>query len=179
MSKKNFSLVERMLLFIADWQDFNIAIKGTKGGLLYVAGHPKLHKHKIWMKNYIRNKEKTRVLQAIISYLKKNKMISAVEGGKFGYILTEKGQEKVLKLNSREKPKMKLPNSQWLMIFFDIPENMRHTRDIFRKNLKNLGCEQLQKSIWITPYDIIGEIKDFIQEYNIKNYARLLIVKDI
>jgi len=44
--------------------------------------------------------------------------------------------------------------------------------------LKVLSFEQLQKSIWVTPYNVLKEVKGLLNEYNIKQYVKLLLVKE-
>ena len=42
---------------------------------------------------------------------------------------------------------------RWRVVIFDIPENRRGSRDLFRKTLRAAGFVQLQQSVWVYPYD--------------------------
>jgi len=94
-------------------------------------------------------------------------------------IITPKGIEKIfiaeIKLIDR-KPRR---DRKWQMVLFDIPENKRRNRDLFRRALQYLGYKKLQKSIWVCPYDVLRETKDLIKRYNLKPYVELLLVKKI
>ena len=65
------------------------------------------------------------------------------------------------------------------MVLFDIPENKRKERDLFRKSLQYLGYKKLQKSIWVCPYDVQKETKELIKRFNLKEFTELLLVKKI
>ncbi len=56
-------------------------------------------------------------------------------------------------------------DKKWRIVFFDIPNLKGLYRNVFRGKLKELGFYQLQKSVWITPYnckDEINLLKDFL-----------------
>src|SRR3990167_723558 len=51
-----------------------------------------------------------------------------------------------------------------LIIVFDIPEASRKNRDPLRRYLKTARCEQVQKSVWKTNYDIYDELTEVIKD---------------
>jgi DNA-binding transcriptional regulator PaaX len=74
--------------------------------------------------------------------------------------LTEKG-EKILRLAEINEYKIKRPKNwdgKWRVIIFDIKEERKSTRNKIRHTLKAIGFCQLQKSVWVYPYDC----EDFI-----------------
>ncbi len=84
------------------------------------------------------------------SYFKK-------DGEKF--YLTEKGRIKIIKNILRNKKiKNRKWNGVWLGIIFDIPEINRKERAFLRRELEWIGCKELQKSVWVTPFDIEEEL---------------------
>jgi hypothetical protein len=91
-----------------------------------------------------------------ISNLRRNSYFRR-EGKK--YYLTEKGRIKIIKdiLKSRSAKNHKW-NGFWLCIIFDIPEANRRERSFLRRELKHIGCRELQKSVWITPLEIENEL---------------------
>ena len=93
--------------------------------------------------------------------------------------LTPKGLEKVFAIKIKLTDRKQRPDKKWQMVLFDIPEEKRKDRDMFRKNLQYLGYKKLQKSIWVCPYDVLEETKDLIKRYKIKPYVELLLVKKI
>lgn len=54
------------------------------------------------------------------------------------------------------------------IVTYDVPEKKKHTRDVLRMYLKKIGCAKLQASVWLTPYDPIDIIRQFIKEKEIE-----------
>jgi len=86
------------------------------------------------------------------------------KAGKNKYFLTTKALGKILELRIKRKIKDKKKlKKQYLVLIFDIPEERRKTRNLFRHQLKELGFEMIQKSVWITQQDILREMKALIE----------------
>jgi len=82
--------------------------------------------------------------------------------GKIKVVLTQRGKEKLLVYDF---DKLNIKRSQWdgkwRLIVFDVPDYQKRARDALREKLKNLDFYQIQKSVYITPYQCENEI-DFI-----------------
>lgn len=63
----------------------------------------------------------------------------------------------------------------WRIVAYDIPDDRKKERDYFRKKLKNLGFEDLQKSMLVIPYKCKEEIAIFSQNLRISPYVMHLI----
>lgn len=50
-------------------------------------------------------------------------------------------------------------DQKWRVIIFDVPHKHRIKREALRGKLKELGFAQLQKSVWVHPYECKAEIK--------------------
>jgi hypothetical protein len=88
------------------------------------------------------------------------------EDGTIKLVLTEAGKKKALEFNIDEI-KIKIPlqwDGKWRVVFFDIPEKRRRARDALRSKLKELGFYEMQKSVFIFPFECRDEI-DFIVEF--------------
>jgi len=72
--------------------------------------------------------------------------------------LTNKGRIKIIKNIIKDRGNNKKWDGKWRAIVFDIPEATRRERNFLRKELKQVGFKELQKSIWIYPYDIKKEM---------------------
>ncbi len=70
-------------------------------------------------------------------------------------------------------------DGRWRGIVFDIPEKKRVVRDFLRRYLHELGCYQLQKSIWITPYNITKYLKVYIQNAKLSKWVNIIEINDI
>ena len=138
-----------------------------------------LFPHKL-LKTYIKNRQiqKRRFLEDI-KRLQNRELIDfeILDGDKVKITLKNKGKIKALKYNIDD---MKLDkrkwDGKWRLVIFDFPKNIKRTRDAFREKLKDLNFYQLQKSVYITPYQCENEI-DFICEFfKIRNHILLLTV---
>jgi hypothetical protein len=54
-------------------------------------------------------------------------------------------------------------DGKWRMVIFDIDEKRKKKRDYLRYYLEKLGFRQMQKSVWVSPFDCENEIK-YIRE---------------
>ena len=55
-------------------------------------------------------------------------------------------------------------DKRWHLFTFDIPEKYRGARDVLRKKLKELGLYNIQRSVFVYPFDCKKELQ-FISEY--------------
>ncbi len=98
-----------------------------------------------------------------------------------GIKLTPKGKMEILRYKIKiktEKPKW---DKKWHAISWDVPEISRNDRDYLRRMLRWLGFKELQKSLWVFPFDVKGEIKELIKFYkeNLAGDVRFLTIEKI
>lgn len=53
------------------------------------------------------------------------------------------------------------------IVSYDIPEKRRKARDQLRIQLRRLGCAMMQASVWLTPYNPIDTLRQFIADKGI------------
>jgi len=100
--------------------------------------------------------------QAIGKLKKQGLLVEYKKGGERYLKITEKGKIEVV----RYKLKAKTAESwdkKWRIVIFDIPEATRKDRNFLRGQLKWLGFFELQKSVWVFPYEVKDELKEFIK----------------
>src|SRR3989344_1114280 len=104
---------------------------------------------------------------------------------KKGYVALTKTADgwivKVLKKGRRrykeiEMSKLKLPrpvkwDGKWRMFIFDIPEEMRSRRDSLRDKLKSLGLYNIQRSVFVYPFDCRKEMAFVAGYFNLDKYT--------
>lgn len=76
-------------------------------------------------------------------------------------ILTPQGEQVLREFKADQwlqKQKKKRWDGKWRIVAFDIHERFRKQRDLLRMELKAAGFMQLQRSMWVTPY----ECADFV-----------------
>jgi DNA-binding transcriptional regulator PaaX len=122
-------------------------------------------------------------LKRSIRALYRSKMIreETDENGRIKIILTEKGKIKALSYQIFEI-EIKNPvawDRKWRMVIFDIPEVQKRKREIFRMHLRNLHFFELQKSVFVHPFDCQKEIEYIIEYYQLRKYVRFIIAESI
>lgn len=94
--------------------------------------------------------------------------------------ITNKGKQELLKYDLKKMvAKTGSWDGKWRVVFFDVEEIDRKMRDKLRFYIKKLGLRQLQKSVWISPYDISGEIRYIRELFKIPYDVRMGILEEI
>jgi len=143
------------------------------GGLLIGVANPALLTPAIFIAHCLKNntdKDKEKKVKRAFFYLKNNKHI-AVKKSKGGVHieLTQKGREKAStyriqsKLLKKKESKKKW-NGIWHVVIFDIDDGKRIKRDELPRLLSRSCFQQLQKSVWIYPFECEKEIS-WVKEF--------------
>jgi len=121
--------------------------------------------------------QKQNFYRTIWRNLKTGNIEKTIEKGQVILKLTSTGHKKI----ERKFPFLKFQNKpwdrKWRLVIFDIEETSRNLRDLFRIKLKELGFGQLQKSVWITPHDVLADFKDFIEAKELDENVVLIETK--
>lgn len=99
----------------------------------------------------------------IIKRLEKQEMIQIQEKSSQTKIqITEKGKQRLLEYDFENiSLKAKKLDGKWRLIIFDIPEDKKSSRDVFRRKLLQLGFIRLQDSVFASAFPCKNEI-DFL-----------------
>ncbi len=115
--------------------------------------------------------------------LRKQGLIEIKKQGPQIYInLTEEGKKKAsfLQINDLKIDQSKKWDGKWRLVIFDIAQLKKAYREAFRGKLKELGFYQLQKSVWLHPYDCVSEIDVLKEFFGLSdNELRLIIAEEI
>lgn len=156
MKGKNKTLAEEVLLVVKEMAD------------VFFDGLPKTVK----INSYLPHQKKNSVA-CTLNRLKKDGYIEEVlVENKEVYRLTDKGKLRIFKAYANLKPSW---DGKWRIVIFDIPENKKKSREIFRSKLKELGFKMVQNSVWICPHDIQSVIKMMTGYYNINEYVHFIV----
>lgn len=63
---------------------------------------------------------------------------------------------------------------QMRVVLFDVPEDQKELRDALRMRFKRLGLIELQKSVFVHPYDCRNEIDFIIEFFDARRYVRFI-----
>jgi hypothetical protein len=120
---------------------------------------PKIIKYGVYK---IRNKKKDKKrFYDSFRYLRNKGLLKMEYRGKQLYIrLSEEGKQlaKKYQIDDLEIKKPRKWDKKWRILIFDIKEKSKLKREALRGKIKELGLFQLQKSVWICPYDFFKEI---------------------
>lgn len=148
MKRKNESLAEKILTSIAEKSlDFlNLSLK--------IIFDPREI-----IKEYGFSLYKSPSFSKAVYNLKRNSYFRRQGGDLY---VTEKGRMQIIR-NLIKNQKLRNKNKFWFGIIFDIPEANRKERAFLRRELSMAGCKELQKSVWVTPFDIEKELSALLQ----------------
>lgn len=118
--------------------------------------------------------------------LKRQKLVEIVKekDGKMHVKLTNKGKKRILAF-SIETVRIKKPkkwDKKWRVLMFDIPTEPKiynQARNALRDKIKNLGFYQLQKSVWVYPYECEDELLVIAEIYHVQQYVEILTVEKL
>lgn len=102
---------------------------------------------------------------------------------KYGYLKTVKNQYQLTRKGKMEILKYRIQNKRrkwdgkWRLVIFDVPEEKRGRRNTLRNRLRYLGFKELQKSVWVYPYEAEKELRELLKIYHYQRYARFLTVE--
>lgn len=86
--------------------------------------------------------------------------------------LTKQGQLQALLIKAKIKKPQKW-DGKWRLIVYDIPEDSREQRHLFRKLLKQNGFYKLQASVFISPYQLNREAVSYLKQAGLNRYIRI------
>ena len=125
------------------------------------------------------NREK---LTKDIYSLYKSKLLATKQNpdGSYTYILSDKGKSKALTYNfARMRIAKHKWDQKWRLVAFDIPEDYRRGRDALREKLRELGFIELQKSVFVFPYECKNEIEFLREFFGIRKHVRYGVLESI
>lgn len=124
---------------------------------------------KIWRTS----KKKVSVEMRNLSRTKLIRKIAKTKEGNYKIELTEKGRLKALEYYflKQLKIKDKTWDGKWRMLIFDVPEELRNGRNALRWKIKKLGFYELQKSVFVIPYECKKEIDFIVNFFGMRPYV--------
>lgn len=81
-------------------------------------------------------------------------------------------------LVSRKKLKKEW-DGKWRLVIFDVPEKKRKNRDFFRYQLRAIGLQPIQRSVWVTPFNLLPEVEELVEMCEVKSYVIFATTKEV
>ena len=120
--------------------------------------------------------------RATIAYAKKAGYIEMVDkNSQQYYALTKKGNDKLYfqLLHNLKIDKSKKWDGKWRIVIFDIPNKYNRARDFLRDKLRDLQFVQMQKSVYMCPWECFKEIDILRKAFRVQKYVSLITAVDI
>ena len=110
----------------------------------------------------IKGRQKEKAFHRSFYYLLRRQLIDVEYQGKQMHITLSKEGKKLAgkyQIDDLRIPKPKKWDGRWRILIFDIPDKHKVKREALRGKLKELGFFQLQKSVWVCPYNFQNEVE--------------------
>jgi len=88
--------------------------------------------------------------------------------------------EVVLKLTDQGRDALGIEDNaeqwdgKWRIVIWDIPEQKRIIRNLFRRNLKKWGFKHLQNSVWISKRNVYQKLMDYVKNLGIEQWVTVI-----
>lgn len=117
--------------------------------------------------------------RVVARQMKTGDIEKVVKGDQVYLRLTSVGREKI----ARDFPMFSLSqkpwDKRWRVVIFDISELNKRIRDSLRNKLRELGFGMMQESVWVTPYDVSMDMREFLEHHDLGGVAFVLEVSEI
>lgn len=130
------------------------------------------HQRRLW--SMIRGYPSQRVSLGVYRLLQQGLITTSVNSGKyFKYRLTIDGYQKIL-LSKINRSKTPVSDNKATIIIFDIPEAKAKHRGFLRRLLLKNGFTSLQKSVFVSRYELPDEFFELLRGLGIKQNVTLI-----
>jgi len=129
----------------------------------------------------IKNRQREKAFHRSFYYLLRQQYINVEYQGKQMHItLTKEGKKLAGKyqIDDLKIQKPKRWDGRWRILIFDIPSIHKVKRETLRGKLKELGLFQLQKSVWICPYNFQNEVEILRNFFALSHDEMQIIIAD-
>ncbi|MFA7254213.1 MAG: CRISPR-associated endonuclease Cas2 [Patescibacteria group bacterium] len=148
-------------------------------GAIVAGCFSKSYKDRIEIIKYLEKRSRDRGdLTRKIAYLRKRGLVNQFTEDKITYLeLTQAGKKRIDKL-LLENVKITKPSvwdRKWRIVIFDIPEKDKEVRNFVRNHLYKLGFRQIQKSVFVYPFECSSEIDLICENSGGRKYIKYMI----
>ena len=107
--------------------------------------------------------KKSAFRMAVSRNLKTGEIEKVVENGEPYFKITSQGKKHLVRLFPIYKLADAGWDGKWRVVIFDIPEIDKKTREYLRWKLLSWGFGMLQKSVYISPLDVLVDVKEYLK----------------
>lgn len=170
---KTLALTRRVLSFIGETigQSLEESIDSQRFQAAWLVGGRELVAH-------IKKSKQEAALRRAIQALKQRKFLEEHKRGK-RLILTLTNKGKIAFLQEKLRLANAYQDGYLSLVSFDIPEQERWARSLFRRFLKDCGFKKIQKSLWATDHAVHQQLLSLIKELKIEKWVQVFLAKSI
>lgn len=124
------------------------------------------------------NKKKRNHFQQALSRLVRSALVERKKSDHGSFLkLTSLGRNKLVRdfPNLNRRPARPW-DGHWRLVSFDVTEPYRKIRNLLREILKDFGFERLQESLYICPFGLENELKNYLMGTKLDRFVRIFIV---
>ena len=120
------------------------------------------------------HREQEREVRRILYYMKSRGYLAG--DYEHGLQITEKARRRLkrIRLSDVTIQPQTVWDKTWRVIIYDIPEKHASARRNLTRQLRCMGCFQLQRSTWITPFPCRNEVEAISSQYLIDSFITYL-----
>lgn len=124
-------------------------------------------------------RKKSHFVKALSRAVKTGHIKRVIKDGEPYFRLTSAGKKRltrdfpILKLNSRKW------DGWWRIVFFDIEEKEKRSRERLRGKLKELGFGMIQKSVYLSPFDVAEDIYEFLESQRLSENVFVAVAEQL
>ena len=160
----------KKLLRTKDKVLISLSFLGDAALFAYVKGHGGYRKGSVF--DFL-DVKKSALRSAVYRSLKTGDIEKVVKDGEACFRITSQGKKHLVRLF----PIYKLADSgwdgKWRVVIFDIPEIDKKAREYLRWKLISWGFGMLQKSVYISPLNVLADLKEYLKTLNL--YGKVVV----
>lgn len=153
-----------------------LAFLGDAALFAYVKGHGGYRKGSFF--DFLDIK-KSAFRSALYRSLKTEEIEKVIDKGEPYFRITSQGKRRLVRMFPIYKLAEKPWDGKWRVVIFDIPEIERSSRIALRSELISLGFGKLQRSVYISPLDILADLKEYLKNRKLFGKAVVFEAREI
>lgn len=154
----------------------SLSFLGDAALFAYVKGHGGYRRGSVF--DFL-DVKKTALRSAVYRCLETGDIEKVIEDGKPYFRVTSKGKKYLVRLFPIYKLSEGGWDGKWRVVIFDIPELDRNSRDYLRQKLVSLGFGKLQRSVYISPLDVLADVKEYLKSAKLYGKAVVFEAKEV
>lgn len=154
----------------------SLALLGDTAIIAYVKGQGNYRKGSIF--DFL-DVKKSAFRRALYRSLETGEIEKVIKDGEPFFKIAPAGKEKL----ARYFPIYKLAESgwdgKWRVVIFDIPEIDKKSREYLRWKLISWGFGKLQRSVYISPLDVLADVKEYLKSQKLHGKVVVFEAKEV